>query len=86
VDTNGTIYVAATGCASVLRVTANGRVSILFQTEAPWSPTGIALYGKDVYVLEFIGVASDNRHEMLPRIRKLAPDGSTSIMATVARR
>jgi hypothetical protein len=85
VDAGGVAYVAATGCGSVLRVTPAGRVSILFQTEGPWSPTGIALFGGNVYVLEFRGAASDNRREMVPRIRKIAPDGSTSIIATVSR-
>lgn len=85
VDTGGTAYVAATACGSVLRVTPNGRVSILFQDEGPWSPTGVALYGRDIYVLEFLGVASDNRSEMVPRIRRISPDGSTRIIATVSR-
>lgn len=86
VDAAGIAYVAATGCGSVLRVTPDGRVSILFQSDGPWSPTGIALFGSEVYVLEFLGAASDNRREMVPRIRKIAPDGTTSIIATVARR
>ena len=85
VDTSGTIYVAATGCASVLRVTADGHVSVLFQTDGPWSPTGVAMFGADLYVLEFLGAASDNRAEMIPRIRKIAPDGSSSVIATVRR-
>jgi sugar lactone lactonase YvrE len=86
IDAAGIAYVAATGCGSVLRVTTDGRVSVLFQTEGPWSPTGIALYGNDIYVLEFLGAASDNRREMVPRIRKIAPDGKTRIIATVVRR
>jgi hypothetical protein len=85
VDTSGTIYVAATGCGSVLRVTADGHVSVMFQSDGPWSPTGIALFGADLYVLEFLGVASDNRPEMIPRIRKIAPDGSSRVIATVRR-
>ena len=85
VDAGGTVYVAATGCGSVLRITPDGRVSLLFQTESPWSPTGVALFGKDLYVLEFLGAASDNRREMLPRVRKISPDGSTRIIATVTR-
>jgi streptogramin lyase len=85
VDRGGTTYVAATGCGAVLRVTPNGRVSILFQTEGAWSPTGVVLFGGDVYVLEFLGTASDNRREMVPRIRKISPDGTTRIVATVSR-
>lgn len=85
VDTSGTIYVAATGCGSVVRVTAAGQVAVLFQTDGPWSPTGIAVHGSDLYVLEFLGAASDNRSEMIPRVRKITPDGRSSIIATVRR-
>jgi len=85
VDANGTVYAAATGCGSVIQVTTEGRVSIFFQGEGPWSPTGIALRGKDVYVLEFLGAASDNRREMVPRVRKIAADGTSRIVATVTR-
>jgi sugar lactone lactonase YvrE len=85
VAADGDAYVAATGCGSVVRVTRDGRVAILFQTEGPWSPTGIALFGGDIYVLEFLGAASDNRREMVPRIRRIAPDGTTRIIATVSR-
>ncbi len=83
VDEVGTIYVAATGCGSVLEITSAGRLTILFELPDPWSPTGIALFGKDVYVLEFLHRDSDDRSEMLPRVRKIAPDGTSIIIATV---
>ncbi len=86
VDSTGTVYVAATGCGSVLRITPDGRVSTLFQTEAPWSPTGVALHGSNVYVLEFTGAASDDRRAMVPRVRRIAADGTSRIVATVVRR
>jgi DNA-binding beta-propeller fold protein YncE len=83
VDSAGTIYVAATGCGSVFKITPAGQVTLLFQLPSPWSPTGIALFGKDVYVLEFLHPESDDRSEMLPRVRKITPDGRTTIVATV---
>ena len=86
VDAGGVAYVAATGCGSVLRVAPDGRLSILYQAEGPWSPTGVVLFGGDVYVLEFLGTASDNRQEMVPRIRIVRRDRTTSIIATVTRR
>jgi hypothetical protein len=86
VDSRGTVYVAATGCGSVLKIAPDGRVSLVFQTESPWSPTGVALFGGDIYVLEFLGAASDNRREMIPRIRKISPDGTSRVIATVERR
>ena len=86
VDGSGTIYVAATGCGGVLRVSATGGVSLMPQVAQPWQATGIALLGNDLYVLEFQNAATDDRREMVPRIRKIASDGRTSVIATVVRR
>ena len=85
VDAGGTIYVAETGCGRVLKVTPAGRVAILPQVKGPWAPTGVALFGDDLYVLEFQHAESDDRREMLPRVRKIASDGKTAIIATVTR-
>jgi sugar lactone lactonase YvrE len=85
IDAGGTIYVAATGCGSVFRVTPAGHVTILPQVSSPWAPTGVALFGSDLYVLEFQNANSDDRREMLPRVRKIAPDGKTAIIGTVTR-
>jgi streptogramin lyase len=85
VDAGGTIDVAATGCGSVLKVTPSGQITVLFQLPSPWAPTGVARFGNDLYVLEFEHPESDNRREMLPRVRKIAPDGKTAILATVTR-
>ena len=85
VDVDGAIYVAATGCGSVLRVTPAGRVTILPQVPNPWSATGVVVFGTDVYVLEFQNADSDDRREMLPRVRKIAADGTTAVIATVTR-
>jgi sugar lactone lactonase YvrE len=86
VDAAGTLYVADTGCGRVLKVTASGGVTILPQVERPWVPTGVALSGNDLYVLEFENPDTDDRRAMLPRIRKIRADGTTSIVATVTRR
>jgi len=85
VDSTGIVYVAATGCGAVLKVSSAGQVSVLPQVRNPWAPTGVALSGRDLVVLEFQNPDSDDRHEMLPRIRRIAADGSTTILATVAR-
>ena len=83
VDAQGVIYVADTGDARVLKITPQGKVTTLLQTESPWSPTGIALFGGDVYVLEFLHTARDVRRDWLPRVRKIASDGRSGIIATV---
>lgn len=82
VDAAGVVYVAATGCASVLKVTPAGQVTTLFQGQGEWSATGVALFGRDVYVLEFRGAGSDDRHAMVPRVRTITADGTTRVIAT----
>src|SRR5262249_22793917 len=53
VDAQGTVYVAATGCRGVVKITAAGQVETVLKAERPWSPTGVAVRGSDVYVLEY---------------------------------
>ena len=83
VDSRGVMYVADTGDARVLKITPDGKVSTLVQTQSPWSPTGVALFGSDVYVLEFLHTARDVRRDWLPRVRKISLDGESAIIATV---
>jgi hypothetical protein len=80
-DTGGTLYVAASGCGRLLKITATGRVTVLLQLQSPWSPTGVALFGNDVYALEYLHTPGDNRRDWLPRVRRIAPDGSSSVAA-----
>ncbi|MDX6447258.1 MAG: virginiamycin lyase [Blastocatellia bacterium] len=83
VDARGDMYVADNGDARVLKITPKGKVTTLLQTESPWSPTGVALFGSDVYVLEYLHTARDDRRAWLPRVRKLAADGKSVIIATI---
>lgn len=83
VDARGVVYVADTGDARVLKITPDGRVSTLLQTESPWSPTAVALYGSDVYVLEFLHTAKEVRRDWLPRVRKIASNGKARIIVTI---
>jgi len=85
VDASGVMYVAASGDGRVLKITPNGRVSTLLRTQSPWSPTAVALFGSDVYVLEFLHTARDVRTDWLPRVTKLASNGTATVIATVDR-
>jgi hypothetical protein len=88
VDAQGTVYVAASGCGRVLKITPDRQVSTVIQLQSPWSPTGIALFGSDLYVLEFLHTASkvEDRREWLPRVRKIAAEGKSAIIASIDRR
>ena len=83
VDANGAMYVADSGDARVLKITPDGKVRTLVQLESPWAPTDVAVFGDVVYSLEFLHTATDNRTEWMPRIRKITPDGKSTVILTV---
>ena len=85
VDSSGTAYVAASGCGSVLKVTPDGRTTTILQLESPWSPTAVALFGRDVYVLEYLHTEVEDRLLWLPRVRRISSDGRSVIIAAVRR-
>jgi sugar lactone lactonase YvrE len=82
---DGVIYAAANGCRSVISIPPKGKVKTILKAERPWSPTGVALFGGDLYVLEYIHTPGDDRKAWIPRVRKIASDGSVTTVATVER-
>jgi sugar lactone lactonase YvrE len=88
VDSQGVVYVAATGSRRVLKVSPRGEVSTILQTPSPWSPTGVALFKGEVYVLEWRDPAPEDaevRKAWVPRVRKIGRDGKVKTLATVSR-
>lgn len=85
VDAHGTIYVAAAGCGAVLKITTDKKITTILRASGPWSPTAVALSGADLYVLEYLHTASEDRREWLPRVQKVSADGSVVTVATVHR-
>lgn len=78
---DGTIYVAASGCSAVLRITPAGAVSVALRSSESWSPTGVALAGDDLYVLEYHYIEVERAQDWLPRVRKLSGDGAVTTVA-----
>ena len=88
VDAKGFVYVAATGSRSVLKINPKGEVSTILQEQSPWTPTGIAVFKGEVYVLEWHDVDAsllEVRIAWIPRVRKIGSDGKITTLATVAR-
>jgi sugar lactone lactonase YvrE len=83
VDARGTIFAAATGCRSVVKITGDGQVSVILRAQAPWSPTGIAVRGDEVYVLEYEHPNSARREEWVPRVRKVVRDGQVTTLVAL---
>jgi sugar lactone lactonase YvrE len=83
VNDRGVMYVCDTGDARTLRVEPDGTLTTALQTQSPWSPTAVALFGRDVYVLEYLHTTREVRRDWLPRVRKIASDGTSSMIATI---
>jgi hypothetical protein len=82
---DGTVYAAANGCRAVIAIPASGKMRTVLRAEAPWSPTGVALFGSDLYVLEYLHTSGDDRKAWIPRVRKVGADGSVKTLAVVKR-
>jgi streptogramin lyase len=88
VDELGVMYVAAAGSRRVLKITPQGQVSTTLDSSSPWHPTGVALFNGEVYVLEWREPAAshlEDREHWIPRVRKIARDGTITTLATVSR-
>ena len=82
VTEEGTVYAAVNGCRCVVKITPKGKVETVLKSERPWSPTGVAVGGKHVFVLEYSN--TDKANGWAPRIRKLGADGEVAILATIS--
>jgi sugar lactone lactonase YvrE len=88
VAADGTVYAAANGCRAVLRIGADAKPVPVLRTEAPWSPTAVAVAGADVYVLEYLHTDEEevaDRKVWVPRVRRLAEDGGVTLVIAVDR-
>ena len=79
VTEDGTIYAAVTGCRCVVKVTPEGKVETILKAERPWTPTGVAVRDKEVFVLDY--THTDKPKDWAPRVRKLSADGKITILA-----
>jgi hypothetical protein len=70
-------------CSAVLKITPAGAVSVMLRASHAWSPTGVALAGNDLYVLEFRYIAVEQAQDWLPRVRRVSRDGSVTVVARV---
>lgn len=82
-DSLGNIYAAATGCGCVIKITPDKKINTLLKAEKPWGPSGVAVHGGDIYVLEHINPNSEGHETWPPRVRKLAKDGKITTLLSM---
>jgi sugar lactone lactonase YvrE len=80
VDPGGNALVANYGGRRVVRVSSAGEVRSVVEQSGPWSPTGVALSGGDVYVLE-AGTAPGSTDSV--RVRRLHSGGTVTTLAVI---
>jgi len=82
VEADGTVFAAAVGCHAVIKITPAGKIETVLKAERPWSPTGVAVHGSDVYVLEYTNATGSSNDGWRPRVRKLTCDGEVTTLLT----
>jgi hypothetical protein len=80
VDASGNIFAAAVGCHAVIRISPVRKIETVLKAARPWSPTGVAERGGDVYVLEYTNANGGFAEGWRPRVRKLARDGTVTTL------
>ena len=83
VKSDGTVFVAASACSAVLSISPKAEIKIVLRASDSWSPTGVAVFGDNVYVLEYLHTDTHRREDWLPRVRRISPDGSATTLATI---
>ncbi|MBS1811172.1 MAG: SMP-30/gluconolactonase/LRE family protein [Acidobacteria bacterium] len=81
-DAEGNFYVANYGGEKVVKIASDGKILAAFDSESGWAPSGVAVAGGDLYVLEFQSdlMASEKKG---PRVRKISADGKALMLGTV---
>jgi len=80
---DGVVFAAATSCHAVIRIDPKGDVRTVLKADRPWSPTGVAVHGDDLYVLEYTNANGPATEGWRPRVRRVDASGHVSIIASV---
>ncbi|HEX4949051.1 MAG TPA: hypothetical protein VFZ34_20405 [Blastocatellia bacterium] len=78
-DTQGNIYAANLTRKTVIKFAPDGKVLNVVPSESGWAPTGVAVSGGDLFVLEFF----DEGITKGPRVRRVSADGNAVTLGTV---
>jgi len=92
-DAAGNLYVANYWKRAVMKVTPDGGLSTIVTSNWPWVPVGVAISGRDIYVLERMGnpygpstlleVSTLADRLGSPRVRKISSNGTITTLVVV---
>jgi sugar lactone lactonase YvrE len=78
-DAEANIYAANFGGKAVIKFAPDGKVLTVIKSESGWAPSGVAVSGGDLFVLDF----GDGGNAKGPRVRKVSAAGNTVTLGTV---
>jgi acyl-CoA synthetase (AMP-forming)/AMP-acid ligase II len=81
VDTENNVYTADFTNKKVLKIAPDKKISILYQSETDWLPSGVYYRNKNLYILENKNVPSGSNP--IVGAQKIAADGKVSTVATI---
>ena len=82
VDALGNALTADFESRRVIRIAPDGKQTTILREGAPWHPSGVAVRGDNIYVLES-GTRPDHTPTGETRVVKVGKDGKTAVIATV---
>jgi sugar lactone lactonase YvrE len=80
VDARGEVFAANYGGGRLVKVSPSGQVTSVIESRNPWSPSGVAFSGADIYVLESGTMPG---YWDAVRVRRKNPDGTVRTLAVV---
>ena len=80
VDRQGKVYFIYSW-KGVVKISPDGNLSTVLKSERPWTPTGVALYDGNIYVLEYTNANGPFTEGWVPRVRKVDSKGNISVLA-----
>ena len=83
VDEEGNTFIAVTGNRCVIKLKSKGQTSVVLRTTKPWTPTGVDVAKRDVYVLEYDDETPTEGRNWPVRVRELKQDGRVATIAAV---
>ncbi len=79
VDKENNVLAADFASNRLLKISSDGRVSTLLNSEKDWSPLGVATFGDEVYVLEGRPYSASTHKGI--RVLKISADGKSTVIA-----
>ena len=84
-DAAGNVFVAVTGNRCVMKLPPKGDPAVVLRCDKPWTPTGVAVFRGDLYVLEYDDETPTEGRNWPPRVRKAGADGKVTTVAKATR-